>query len=134
VHAPALHHNPQTNKKTGVAVKSYWIGTRGHEATLQLREVPVPQPKPGEIVGRVHATAMNRGELIVGGAVHGGPEKLGGTEAAGVIHALGEGVTGWNTGDRVMGRARGTFAAYAPMKAHMESNAMVGKVVVRMPA
>jgi NADPH:quinone reductase-like Zn-dependent oxidoreductase len=96
-------------------MKSYWIVTRGHEAVLEPREVPIPQPKAGEVVIRVHAAGLNRGELIVGGAVHGGPEKLGGTEASGVIHAVGEGVTGWKTGDRVMGRARGTFAEYAVM-------------------
>ncbi len=98
-------------------MKSYWIVTKEGQATLEAREVPIPQAKPGEIVIRVHATALNRGELIVGGAVHGGPEKLGGTEASGVVHALGEGVTGWKIGDRVMGRARGTFAEYAPMLA-----------------
>lgn len=96
-------------------MKSYWIVTRGDEATLEQREVPMPQPQRGEVVIRVHATAMNRGELIVGGAVHGGAEKLGGSEASGVIHALGEGVSGWTIGERVMGRAHGTFADYAVM-------------------
>lgn len=98
-------------------MKSYWIVTRGHEAVLELRDVPEPQPGPGEVVVRVHAAGLNRGELFVGGAVHGGPEKLGGTECSGVIHALGEGVSGWKVGDRVMGRARGTWAPYAPMDA-----------------
>jgi NADPH:quinone reductase-like Zn-dependent oxidoreductase len=88
---------------------------RGKESVLEPREVPVPQPKAGEVVVRVHAAGLNRGELIVGSVVHGGAEKLGGTEAAGVIHAIGEGVTGWKVGDHVMGRARGTFAEYTPM-------------------
>lgn len=63
-------------------MKSCWIVTRDHQAVLEFREVPVPQPKAGEIIVRVHATAMNRGELMVGGVVHGGAEKIGGTEAA----------------------------------------------------
>lgn len=96
-------------------MKSYWILDGGDRSVLEAREVPMPEPKAGEVVVRVHATGLNRGELIVGGAVHGGAEKLGGTEAAGEIHAIGEGVTGWKVGDRVMGRARGTFAPYAPM-------------------
>ena len=99
-------------------MKSYWIVTRDHQATLERREVPQPQPKAGEVVIKVHASAMNRGELIVGGVVHGGPEKIGGNEASGVIHAVGEGVTGFKPGDRVMGRARGAFADYALMDAH----------------
>ncbi|MGZ5092875.1 MAG: quinone oxidoreductase family protein [Burkholderiales bacterium] len=99
-------------------MKSYWIVTRDHEATLERREVAQPQPKPGEVVVKVHASALNRGELIVGGVVHGGPEKIGGNEASGVIHAVGPGVTGIKPGDRVMGRARGAFAEYALMDAH----------------
>src|SRR5207253_1693701 len=74
---------------------------------------PVPKAKAGEIVMRVHAAGLNRGELIAGGAVHGGPEKLGGNEGSGVVHAIGEGVTGWKIGDRAFGRARGTWAQYA---------------------
>jgi NADPH:quinone reductase-like Zn-dependent oxidoreductase len=99
-------------------MKSCWIVTKDHQAVLEWRDVPVPQPKAGEIVLRVHATAMNRGEIVVGGAVHGGPEKIGGTEAAGEVHAVGEGVTGVKAGDRVLGRVRGGFAEYALMDAH----------------
>ncbi|MBI4206235.1 MAG: zinc-binding dehydrogenase, partial [Betaproteobacteria bacterium] len=102
----------------GAMMKSYWIKTEHGKAVLEFRDVPAPQPKPGEIVIRVHATAMNRGELIVGGVMHGGPEKLGGTEAAGVVQVVGAGVTTVKSGERVMGRARGGFAEYALMDAH----------------
>jgi NADPH:quinone reductase-like Zn-dependent oxidoreductase len=61
---------------------------------------------------------LNRGELFVGGVVHGGPEKLGGNEAAGVVHAVGAGVTHVNAGEEVMGRARGAFADYAILEGH----------------
>lgn len=94
-------------------MKSYWIVTQGHQAILETRDVPEPQPKAGEVVIRVRASGLNRGELFVGGAVHGGPEKLGGTEASGEIHALGEGVTGWKVGDKVIARVRGAWAPYA---------------------
>jgi NADPH:quinone reductase-like Zn-dependent oxidoreductase len=99
-------------------MKSCWIVTKDHKNILEWREALVPQPKPGDIVMRVQATAMNRGELVVGGAVHGGPEKLGGNEAAGVVHAVGEGVTAFRAGDRIFGRVRGAFAEYAVMFAH----------------
>mgnify|MGYP003338946184 CR=1 FL=1 len=69
-------------------MKSCWIVTKDHKAVLEWRDIPVPQPKEGEIVLKVHATALNRGELVVGGAVHGGPEKLGGNEGAGDIIAV----------------------------------------------
>ena len=91
---------------------------RTTRAALELRDVPQPQAKAGEVLIKVHASALNRGELIVGGVVHGGPEKIGGNEASGVIEAIGEGVSGWKRGDRVMGRARGAFADYAIVEAH----------------
>ena len=56
-------------------MKSYWIVTRGDQATLERRDIPQPRPKAGELVIKVHASALNRGELIVGGVVHGGPER-----------------------------------------------------------
>src|SRR5687768_10039824 len=96
-------------------MKSYWIVARGKESVLEPREVPTPTAKRGDIVLRVHAAGLNRGELIVGGAVHGGDEKLGGNEASGVVTAVGEGVSGWKVGDHVMGRARGAFAEHAVM-------------------
>jgi NADPH:quinone reductase-like Zn-dependent oxidoreductase len=97
-------------------MKSYWIVTKDHQATLEQRDVPKPQPKAGEVLVKVHASALNRGELIVGGVVHGGPEKIGGNEASGVVEAVGEGVTGVKPGERIMGRARGAFAEYAIME------------------
>lgn len=96
-------------------MKSYWIVARGKESVLEPREVPHPTPKRGQIVLKVHAAGLNRGELIVGGAVHGGDEKLGGTESAGVVTAVGEGVTGWKVGDAVFGRTNGAFAEHAVM-------------------
>lgn len=99
-------------------MKSWWIVTEHGNTRLELREVPVPQPSAGEIVLKVHATSLNRGELIVGSVMHGGPEKLGGTEAAGIVHAVGEGVTAVKPGERIMGRARGGFAEYAAMPVH----------------
>lgn len=98
-------------------MKSCWIKTEDGKAILEFRNVPQPQPQAGEIVVRVHATSMNRGELIVGGVVHGGSEKIGGIDAAGEVHAVGEGVSGLRAGDRVMGRARGGFAEFTVMDA-----------------
>ena len=99
-------------------MKTCWIVTQDHKAVFEWREMPVPQPKAGEVVMRVRATALNYGELVVGGAIHGGPEKLGGNEAAGEVHAVGPGVTAFRPGDRVFGRVRGAFAEYAAAFAH----------------
>ena len=97
-------------------MKSYWIVTRDHVASMEKRDIPVPQPKSGELLIKVHASALNRGEIFVGGVMHGGPEKLGGNEGSGVVEAVGDGVKDFKAGDRVMGRCRGAFAEYAIME------------------
>ncbi len=98
-------------------MKSCWIVTKDHKNVLEYRDVPQPQPMAGEVILKVHASALNRGEMFVGGVVHGGPEKLGGNEASGTVHAIGAGVTGIKVGDAVFGRARGGFSEYAVMDA-----------------
>ena len=99
-------------------MKTCWIVSKDHKAVLEWRDIPIPQPKANEIIMRVRAAALNRGELVVGGAVHGGPEKIGGTEAAGEVHAVGDGIKSVRPGDRVFGRVRGGFAEYVAMEQH----------------
>jgi NADPH2:quinone reductase len=103
-------------------MKSYWLVTKGNESVLEKREIPAPEPKRGELIVKVHASALNRGEIIVGGVVHGGPEKIGGNEASGIVHKVGEAVSEFKPGDRVMGRARGAFAEYCVID---EAQAMI---------
>lgn len=102
-------------------MRSYWLNTENGQVRLQPRDVPQPEADPGQIVVRVQAAGLNRGEMIVGGVMH-ATEKIGGTEAAGEVHAIGAGVEGWQVGDRVMGRVigrdRGAFAEFTQMQAH----------------
>jgi putative PIG3 family NAD(P)H quinone oxidoreductase len=72
---------------------------------LRLVAVPDPAPGPGELLLAVHATALNRADLL---QVRGqypppaGESEVPGLEAAGVVERVGEGVEGWSPGDRVM--------------------------------
>lgn len=94
-----------------------WFTVPGPEgAVFELREAPVPAPAPGQVVVAVRAAGTNRGELIRGAQVRSGspaasPARAGG-EFAGEIAALGDGVSGWKPGDRIMGRAAGSYAQY----------------------
>ena len=103
-----------------------WFTVPGPEgAVFELREAPVPAPGAGQVVVAVRAAGTNRGELIRGAQLRSAgppanPARSGG-EFAGEITALGDGVSGWKTGDRVMGRSAGSYAAYvvAPQRALM---------------
>lgn len=89
------------------------------ERTLvELQRAPVPSPGPGQLLVRVRAASLNRGEFIAGHGLHKpGVSKPAGMEAAGEVAALGEGVTNWKPGDRVFGRSGGAFSAFALMDA-----------------
>jgi NADPH:quinone reductase len=99
-------------------MKSYWLKPDSGKTAIEFRDVPAPEPGPGQILLRMHAAGLNRGELIVGHAVKtGGPAKAAGGEGAGEVAKLGEGVTSFKAGDRVMGRCSGAFAEYSLMDA-----------------
>lgn len=74
---------------------------------LRLEQVADPTPAPGEVVIQVGAATTCGTDLKVwrrgGHAKMLTPPTLFGHEAAGSIVAMGEGVTGWQIGDRVVG-------------------------------
>src|SRR5438552_14595435 len=96
-------------------MKAYFLTPGPGGTGVELRETATPEPKPGELLVRVRATSLNRGELL--GGKPGGPARAGGGECAGDVVKLGDGVTAVSTGDRVMGRCAGGFAEYALMDA-----------------
>src|SRR4030095_15530051 len=96
-------------------MKAYWISPGSAQAGVELRETAAPEPKPGEILVRVRAASLNRGELLGGG--HGAAPKPGGGECAGEVVKVGDGVTGVAVGARMMGRCGGGFAELASMDA-----------------
>jgi NADPH:quinone reductase-like Zn-dependent oxidoreductase len=99
-------------------MKSYWIRPESGRTAIELRDAPAPEPGPGQILVRMRAAGLNRGELIVGHSVKpGGAAKAAGGEGAGEVAKLGAGVGGFKSGERVMGRCSGSFAEYALMDA-----------------
>lgn len=96
-------------------MKAYWISPGPGGTAVELRETATPEPKAGEILVRVHAASLNRGELLGGKA--GAPFKAGGGECSGEVVKVGEGVDGVSIGERMMGRCGGGYAEYALMDA-----------------
>ena len=98
-------------------MKSYSLSVEGPRVVLQPVEVPRPEPGRSQVLLRMHAAALNRGEFIPGGLIKGGVSKPAGIEGAGEIVALGDGVTDLKVGQRVMGRCPAAFSEYAVMDA-----------------
>lgn len=77
----------------------------GDPETLRLGEVPDPAPGPGELLVRVRACAINYPDvLIIEDQYQLKPPRpfAPGGEVAGEVEAVGEGVTGWAPGDRLI--------------------------------
>src|SRR6266436_988442 len=90
-------------------MRSYFLSASDAETRLVLRDVPLPEEAPGQVLVRVRAAGLNRGEFIAGhGLARPGTAKPAGSEAAAEVV---------RTGERVMGRCPGAFAEYALMDA-----------------
>ena len=95
-------------------MQSYWMQNDGEKAKIELREIEVPKPAADQILIRVRAAGLNRGEFILGHGLHqSGSAKQIGMEAAGEVVACGDQITEFKVGDRVMGRCPGAFAEFA---------------------
>jgi NADPH:quinone reductase-like Zn-dependent oxidoreductase len=86
-------------------VKALLSTAPGGPETLKLSDVPDPVPAKGQLMVNVRACAINYPDvLIIEDKYQFKPPRpfAPGGEIAGVVEALGEGVEGWNVGDRVM--------------------------------
>jgi NADPH:quinone reductase-like Zn-dependent oxidoreductase len=100
-------------------MKSYAIQVLDGRTVLDAREAPVPVAGAGQVLVRLRAAGLNRGEFIAAHGLHAksGTPKPAGAEGAGEIAAVGADVAHLKAGQRVMGRCGGAFAEYALMEA-----------------
>ncbi len=86
-------------------MKAIVVREPGGPEQLELAEVPDPKPGPGEILLDVHATALNRADLLQRRGLYppppGATEVLG-LECSGVVSAHGPNVSSPELGTRVM--------------------------------
>lgn len=92
-------------------MKAVVITKFGGPEVLAIQEVPTPQPGPGQVLVRVHATALNRADLLQRQGKYPAPQgvvqNIPGLEFAGEVAGLGPGSTYWEKGDRVFGLTPG---------------------------
>jgi NADPH:quinone reductase-like Zn-dependent oxidoreductase len=82
------------------------------DRSVTVEEVDDPIPEGDQVLVRVRAAGLNRADLSArASAAQAGPT-VAGMELAGEVEAVGEQVSRWRVGDRVMGRGKG-FAELA---------------------
>ncbi len=89
-------------------MKALRIEKYGGPEVMQIVDVPVPEPDDGEVRVRVQAAALNYSDIMIreGTYVDATPlPYMMGREFCGTIDAVGPGVSGWSTGQRVIGSA-----------------------------
>jgi NADPH2:quinone reductase len=89
----------------------------GDPSVLQVKEVPTPEPGPGDVVVRVGAAGVNFPDILSVAGTYQHKQQvpfIPGMEGAGAVHAVGSEVRGWKPGDKVIFGVRpGAFAEYA---------------------
>ena len=102
-------------------MRAVQITSFGGPEVLQIATLPVPVPGPGEVLIRVAAAALNRGDIMQRIGFYPPPpgvSPIPGLEVAGTIAGSGPDVTGWNAGDQVCAiLAGGGYAEYVTVPA-----------------
>jgi len=99
-------------------MKAIRVSEYGGPAVLRLEEVPAPQPGPGQVLVRNHAVGVNPVDTYLRSNTDNRGPKLPytpGSDSAGVVEAVGTGVTAVKAGERVYvgGTLSGAYAELA---------------------
>ncbi|HEY4087054.1 MAG TPA: quinone oxidoreductase [Bryobacteraceae bacterium] len=102
-------------------MKLIQVQKHGGPEELQLVDAPTPQPAAGQAVVHVAATGVNFIDVYFRTGLYKADLPLTpGSEAAGTVESVGEGVTNVKPGDRVAwAMVRGSYAQYAVVPAAM---------------
>src|SRR5277367_6529066 len=104
-------------------MKAIRVHEFGGPEVLKLEEVPTPKPARGEVLVRVHAAGVNPYDTYMRAGTYAVKPPLPytpGSDAAGVVEAIGDGVTKVKPGDRVY-TAKTQSGAYAEYTLALES-------------
>jgi NADPH:quinone reductase-like Zn-dependent oxidoreductase len=108
-----------TSNETKPTMKAVRIHAFGGPEVLQYEDAPRPLAEAGEVLIRIHASAVNPADWKLRNGFFGKDAPLPltlGFDFSGMIEALGAGVTRWKTGDEVYGYGLGAYAEYIAVK------------------
>jgi alcohol dehydrogenase len=107
------------------------VPTTGTLDNLTIVDRPEPRPGPGEVLVRLRAASLNYRDLITIAGGYGSHQRHENlvplSDGAGEIVALGDGVTRWATGERVVGCFFPNWLSGPPAEAH-SAQALGGSV------
>lgn len=96
---------------TPKSMRAVVLTAEGGPEVLELREIPRPEPGPGQVRIRVATSGVNRADLLQRQGFYpaptGAPRDVLGLEYSGTVEAVGADVFGVREGDRVMGLVAG---------------------------
>jgi NADPH2:quinone reductase len=100
-------------------VKAIQVQTPGGPEALRLADLPVPKPKPNEVVVKTAAAGVNFIDIYFReGRYPASLPFVNGQEASGVVSEIGSAVGSWKVGDRVAYTGiLGAYAEYAAVPA-----------------
>jgi NADPH:quinone reductase len=100
-------------------MKAIQVPRHGGAEVLTLVDLPIPQPKPNEIVLKISAVGINYIDTYYrDGHYPIATPFVPGSEAAGTVHAVGSDVKSWKAGDRAAyAMILGAYAEYAAIPA-----------------
>ncbi len=113
----------------------------GGPEVLRYDEVPIPEPKPGEVLVRVHAVGINPPDWYLRDGYKMLPPEwrppvalpvILGSDASGVVEAVAADVQGFSAGDEVFGMIR--FPSFGESAAYAEYVAAPASDLARKPA
>jgi len=99
-------------------MKAIRVGQFGGPEVLKLEDVPTPKPQAGQVLVRLHAAGVNPYDTYMRNGTYAIKPQLPytpGSDAAGTVEAIGEGVTKVKVGNRVYTAQTltGAYAEYA---------------------
>lgn len=105
-------------------MRAAWIANFGSPEVLEIRQVPRPAINDEQVLVRVHASSLNRADLLQRQGKypppHGFPAEIPGMEFAGEVAGVGSSVRQWKIGQRVFGLiGGGAQAEYLATSEHL---------------